>query len=173
MNVLGLDLSLTAPGFSIAPVPTSLHMPKGIEGPERIAVIRDAVIQAVTLNHVEVVAIEGYSFGSTASRAHAQAELGGVVRLWLYEQSMPYVEIAPATLKKFATGSGVADKFAMGQAAKKRAPDIEFSDDNACDAWWLQQMAIAHYDPDNALVLPASHLGALKSVHWPELKAAA
>lgn len=170
MNVLGLDLSLTAPGFALSNgTPYSFKPRKGIVGPERLQVIREEVRTAVEWDHVEFVAIEGYSFNSLVSRAHAQGELGGVVRLWLFEAGIPFVEVPPASLKKFATGSGAADKFAMGQAAAKRSNGIEFSDDNACDAWWLCQMAIAHYTPEVALALPAGHLVALNQVSWPEL----
>jgi Holliday junction resolvasome RuvABC endonuclease subunit len=55
------------------------------------------------------------------------------------------IEVVPtATLKKFATGKGNADKTAMIEAVKRRWPDIWKAgfDDNACDAVALYNYAL-------------------------------
>ncbi len=52
-----------------------------------------------------------------------------------------------ATLKKFATGKGNADKGAMVEEARKRfGPDLE--DDNEADALWLLEYARREIVPD-------------------------
>ena len=65
----------------------------------------------------------------------------GIVRLALMEHGIPYVTIPPATLKKFASGKGNADKAAM------RAKWLEFTgednaDDNQVDAAFLREIGL-------------------------------
>jgi hypothetical protein len=65
----------------------------------------------------------------------------GVVRDMLLEEGIRYGDVGPSSLKKYATGKGNASKTEMALAALKRG-DIEFSNDNECDAWWLWVMAM-------------------------------
>jgi len=45
--------------------------------------------------------------------------------------------VAPASVKKFATGDGHADKRAVLAAAREAWPNVRFEDDNAADAAWI------------------------------------
>ncbi len=56
-------------------------------------------------------ALEGYGHGMARGYALTQlGELDGVIRTALFEAGVPFVEVAPATLKKYATGRGNATK---------------------------------------------------------------
>lgn len=72
------------------------------------------------------------------------AELGGVLRLALYEHAIPYVDVNPMSLKKWATGKGTAQKAEMVKAAKNAGAHV--TNDNEADAFWLQTIGEAFYN---------------------------
>lgn len=169
MKILGLDLSLTKPGIAYGTIAVTLDTPK-VKGVERLGYWRDVFGELFRNSHFDVVIMEGYSFGSHDSYARGIAELGGVVRLLMRDALVPYAEVAPTSLKKYATSKGNASKEAVTMAAVHRAGRV-FSDNNASDAWWLMQMGLAHYTPDDPLCvsLPAVNRLALVNVEWPKL----
>jgi Holliday junction resolvasome RuvABC endonuclease subunit len=57
------------------------------------------------------------------------------------ERKIEHTTCHSATLKKFATGSGNADKGTVLHAAQVKWPDVEIDDDNEADARWLWQYA--------------------------------
>ena len=65
-----------------------------------------------------------------------------MIRLALIESEVPYVTIAPATLKKYATGKGNATKADMRMAWFQRTGE-DVRDDDAVDALWLRQIGPA------------------------------
>lgn len=140
--VIGLDLSLTATGMAHPAGNVEVIRPerieRGVTGIPRIEIIRHR-IEEVVLSHslIELVMIEGYSFGSHNSYAREMAELGGTVRNMLYQEHIAYLDVAPNTLKKVATGNGRANKTEVVQAAEKRL-GYEGHDDNEADALWLR-----------------------------------
>jgi Holliday junction resolvasome RuvABC endonuclease subunit len=168
MNVLGLDLSLTAPGVAYGGTADTLRAPKDFEGVNRLRYWRDVFVQLFRGVGPNVVVLEGYSFGSHDTYARAIAELGGVVRLILADGRVPYAEVSPASLKKYAAGKGNAKKEAVTMAAVHRG-GREFPDNNAADAWWLFQMGLAHYAPTDPryVPMPVENRGALVKVNWP------
>lgn len=72
------------------------------------------------------------------------AELGGVLRLALYEHAIPFVEVNPMSLKKWATGKGTAQKDEMVKAAKNAGATV--SNDNEADAFWLRDIGEKYYE---------------------------
>ena len=46
-----------------------------------------------------VVFIEGYAMSKQTSHAHAQGELGGILRLDLFERDIPFIEVPPTSLR--------------------------------------------------------------------------
>lgn len=140
-------------------------------GMERLAWIREhlAVDYCAT---ADLVVIEGYSFGSGraggTTHAHALGELGGAVRLELWDRGIPYVDVPPASLKKYATGRGNANKEQVLVAAVRRL-DYQGADPNEADALWLREMGCDAYQTRPPRV-PAAHQEALHAVPWPHLE---
>jgi crossover junction endodeoxyribonuclease RuvC len=182
MRVVALDLSLTCTGWAVAddgpdqPWKVDGHacgtitLPK-LRGMERLAAIRDRIaspLRGCLTDAATVVVIEGYSFGSRNSQAHALGELGGVIRLALHEQGRPFVDLPPTVVKKLATGKGNAGKEEVLAAAIRRL-DYSGHDNNEADALWLLTAAMIHYGMPGAPDLPAANLSALEKVTWPVL----
>jgi Holliday junction resolvasome RuvABC endonuclease subunit len=163
-RVLGLDLSLTATGYAVDEETVGVLRSKA-RGPRRLAEIRNFILELASDS--EIVVLEGYSYASQ-NQAHQVGELGGVIRLGLYSTHVPYAEVAPAAVKKFATGKGNADKDRVLAAAIRRFA-FEGDDNNAADAWILRAMGLVHYDAV-PISLPAGALDAMAKVQWPVLE---
>ena len=80
---------------------------------------------------------------------------------------VPIVEIPPTTLKKFATGSGNADKPKMLAEAIRRLAYGGSSLDEA-DALWLLQMGLHYYGGEGKIELPAKNYEAMAAITWPD-----
>jgi Holliday junction resolvasome RuvABC endonuclease subunit len=134
---------------------------------------------------IQLVAIEGYALKvprAAGGKAHDRAELGGLVRWWLYRHNIPFIIVVPTSLKMFATGKGDSDKIAMcetsrelmgadflrynwsGANPKKGEPkpmppgwgtkEAHWRDDEN-DAYWLANLAAAYNDDwDRTITVP-------------------
>ena len=165
-HIIGLDLSLTAPGMA---------MIDGIEvlkpkttGVQRLTLIRDWVLLGVGAR-TSIAMLEGYSYASKFSRAHSLGELGGVVKVALAERDITIGIVEPKLLKKFATDNGNASKGDMLKAALRSGYD-DTTDDNAVDAWWLRQFGIAAFDRSH---VPATSYRAAAVATWIDKREAA
>lgn len=170
MKIMGLDLSLTSTGVcNILGVNCSLLT--STKGDERLMWFDEQYRQlAESPGRPDLIVLEGYAYGRP-NQAHQIGELGGVVRLRLRRESIPYVTVPPSTLKKYATGKGNASKDQVLIAAVKRS-GIEFNNNDEADAWWLRQIGMAAYGGDETFVdMPADRrdvvLDLASSGDWP------
>lgn len=164
-RVLGLDLSLTATGICHPDGTTTTIKTRPKDGDRRLVAIRDTIRTTTGLYAPHLAVIE-----DLPTHAHSAGITGmvhGVARTALLDAGVPYVVLAPATLKAFATGKGNADKTAMAMAAYKRA-GAEFGDDNCCDAWWLYVAGLDRLGHP-LFPLPAAQRDRLGKVAWPDL----
>jgi crossover junction endodeoxyribonuclease RuvC len=169
---IGLDLSLTSTGIAIGD-DTRVIDAKGLSGPERLIRLRNRITDAIVQRRDEVgltplVLVEGYSFASRNSHAHALGELGGIVRVELWEADIPYVEVAPTVRAKFATGRGNAGKSEVVSAVSARTGIIwdGAGNEDRCDAWVLQEIGLAQLGRARH-EWPTGHLAALDKIVWP------
>jgi crossover junction endodeoxyribonuclease RuvC len=141
MKIMGLDLSLTSTGTSIDGVTSIIMTPT--KGTERLILISSKLREVVRENKVKAVIIEGYSFASRNSQAHSIGELGGVVRVMLWKEAIPYVEVPPTSRAKFATGRGNASKDEVISSISAKTGKIfrGGGGNDECDAWVLEEMA--------------------------------
>lgn len=164
-RVLGLDLSLTATGYAVNDAVVGVVKVKS-RGEQRLVEIRNAVVDLAVYS--DVVVLEGYAF-ARPNQAHQLGELGGVVRAALWERRIPFVEVPPSVLKKYATGKGNADKGAVLAAAIRRL-GFEGDDDNAADAWVLRAMGLRWYDTAlDVTTLTLFEQQSLERIEWPQL----
>jgi crossover junction endodeoxyribonuclease RuvC len=168
VSILGLDLSLTSTGWATNGK-TGFISVKTKES-QRLMEIRSEILNVTLTNEIRAAVIEGYAFGARNSQAHKIGELGGVIRLALFEAGIPYVEVPPTSRAKFATGRGNAAKTEVISAVSARTGIIWVGKgaDDMCDAWLLEEMGwtslgMGHYD------WPKLSMDSLKNVDWSPL----
>lgn len=152
MLYLGIDQSLRSSGIALVDdhgayvASTTLKVGRDVRGAQRLFEIRRGFIQFLHPYHLATeklggAAREGYSVGST-NRPYDLGMAAGVLLAATFELfAVEPAEVAPTSLKKFATGHGGADKAAMLYAVKTRlGVDLGDRDDEA-DAVWLARFA--------------------------------
>ncbi len=96
-----------------------------------------------------IVLIEGYSFGSP-NRAVQLAELGGLLRRRLGVHQVTAAEVAPQSLKKFATDKGSGKKLPAVPTHLTKRYGVMFDSDDEYDAFALAkigQCVIGYREP--------------------------
>jgi crossover junction endodeoxyribonuclease RuvC len=151
MPVIAIDPSLTRSGVvyrSLAgrEVITSITPHKSLSGCKRLQFIRDTFMEIVYEHEPELVVMENYSMGSRGRTFHI-GELGGVLKLALYEYNTPILLVPPSNLKQFAIGKGNADKQDIRMVVEREwGAAVKNLDES--DAYVLYRMGLAqlkHY----------------------------
>lgn len=148
MITLGLDLSLVGTGYvllengKIKKQKLIRSKPSGkepIRELERLMEIRSQI----TLPKTDLAVIEGIAFMARNSVSLVQlSALNYMVREHLYIHKIPFIIVAPTTLKKFVTSKGNCPKDLMMLETYKRFGE-SFTDNNICDAYGLSKVGEA------------------------------
>lgn len=158
ITTLGLDLSLTGTGVVIledGKITKRILIkskPVGdlpIDELKRILKIVDE-IETVIMDYdnqdtqpIDIAVIEGLAFMVRNATALVQlSALNYMVRAKLMDYKIPFVIVAPTSLKKFVTGSGASKKDVMLMETYKRY-DVSILNDNECDAFGLAKIGEA------------------------------
>jgi crossover junction endodeoxyribonuclease RuvC len=145
-DVVGLDLSLTGTGVAHIDdggMHTTLITSKGKLADSlqmrasRLAVIKERIANLIPER--ALVIIEQPAYSQTGGSHHDRSGLWWLVVDYLAAFNQ-VVEVAPGTLKKFATGKGNAGKDEMLAAAIRRYPEAEVTNNNVADAVHLAAM---------------------------------
>lgn len=149
MRVIGIDLSLTGTGFTVLEqdgkliadgVLKSGPTKTKVEELERLREIIRLLFLTIDETNAELAVIEGLAFMAHQTTAIMQlAGLNYLLRNALYERSIPFVIVAPSTLKKFVTGKGNSPKDIMMLETYKRW-GVSILDNNQCDAYGLARI---------------------------------
>lgn len=111
---VGLDLSLTGTGMvAISQDGTILFkttIKNKLRGEERLQFIRNEILDMVERFPTARYCVEGYAMGIRTGQSFSIGELGGVIKLLLWEQGKIFHIVSPTSLKKFILGKGVGDK---------------------------------------------------------------
>jgi Holliday junction resolvasome RuvABC endonuclease subunit len=164
IKILGLDLSLGATGIAINET-AEVFKPKHTVPMIRLAEFREWIHWILGEERPSMAVIENYAFGAKNAR-EVLGELHSVIKLALYDMTVPFALVPPTVLKKFATGVGNASKDEMiFRAARAGCPT---ADNNAVDAWWLQKMAQTHFQLPGMIVgFPKSQSDLTNKIEWP------
>ena len=144
MRFVGLDLS-TKTGLVIIDELGNVLTEKEItskvkKDPQRMIDLTDQVLSH--LKKDDVIAIEGFSYGSRGRGVAFQFGYGYAVQIALYTNDFKYLIVTPSQVKKFATGKGNASKDNMIIPIYKKW-GYEHKSDNVRDAFVLAQIARA------------------------------
>ena len=114
---------------------------------ERIVCVAESLTDGEKWQAPDLIVSEGFSYGSKGRSVFDIAYLGWRIREELErlrtEDNIPWLEVPPSQLKKFATGQGNANKEIILQQVYKRW-GVEFSDNNQADAYVLAQIGRAY-----------------------------
>lgn len=165
MNIIGLDLSLTSTGCSINSETCIINTKT--KGAERLSIVSNLIIELVVSKNIHIAIIEGYSFASRNSQAHSIGELGGAVRMKLWELGIPFIEVPPTCRAKFATGKGNAGKNEVISSISAKTGIVWSGSgaDDMCDAWILEQMGLAKLGKSR-YAWTNDQLSALAKIEW-------
>ena len=150
IKTIGIDLSLVASGLVVLE-DGKLHSKNLIKSKPsgklpineliRLQKISDEVAEIAINNKPELACIENLAFMAHNTCALTQlAGLSYLVRNKLNLAGIPFVMVAPTTLKKFLTGKGNIKKDMMLMAAYKRY-GLTFDNDNIADGFALAKVA--------------------------------
>lgn len=168
VNVIGLDLSLTAPGMA-APgcKPETLRTdPK--RGDQRFCDIRDWLVYNVEPRRgrrIDLAVIEDVPHAGDQAGSHLQ-RVHGVAREVLARYDVPFAYVNVTALKSFATGDGRADKSEVMAFVAEQTGQMP-ADDNQADAWVLKRMGEVYERMRYVMKIDPRARQALSSVEWP------
>lgn len=150
ISTLGLDLSLCETGFCLLVGSNVLSgvikTKKTINRFERYSQILESILAITEKHKIDLIVLEGYAFAAQGRIADL-AELGGIIRYTLQHFGFKTIDVPPKTLKKWTSGNGNSDKQAMMKAVKERW-QVDFDNDNACDAYALAQYGRVPHDTE-------------------------
>lgn len=105
------------------------------KGMQRLGDIGGCIIDMLKTYKPDLVALEGYSFGSKFNH-EIMYSIGTVIRYFLWQSEYDYKVIPPSTLKKFVTGKGNSKKDLMLLGVYKNW-GFDTTDDNLSDAYGI------------------------------------
>lgn len=138
MRVIGFDLSLNGTGVA-SEFGTATLKQKPADGDFRLVKIRNAIANCIDEADPQLAVLE--DLPKNAMGAGITGQVQGVAREYLQRQGIPYLLVAAATLKKFSTNDGRADKAAMRAAWLDYSGEDNPRDDEV-DAAWLRTLGL-------------------------------
>ena len=142
MRYVGLDLS-TKTGLVILDesgqvVKAEEITTKEKNDPQRMIILTEKIMS--NLKDDDVIAIEGFSYGSRGRGVSFQFGYGYAVRIALFTVNKPFLIVTPSQVKKYATGKGNSSKDNMILPMFKKW-GFEHDSDNVRDAYVLAKIA--------------------------------
>jgi crossover junction endodeoxyribonuclease RuvC len=151
-TVMGIDLSLVGTGIVVLEdgkrfkqrlIKSKPVGPKPIDEVKRIRKIVEEIELIVGESSPAMAVIEGMAFMARNTTALVQlAALNYMTRAMLIDYDVPFIIVAPTSLKKFITGNGAAKKDEMLIITFKKY-GVTILDDNICDGYALAQVGLA------------------------------
>lgn len=174
MEIFGIDASLTGTGVALPDGSTARIDPKTKRGTERLVFVRDQVKSLLQLEdgkdpyEAHFVTLEGYSYAS-ANGAHQIGELGGVLRVMLYEMGVEFREVAPTQVKKWAHGKGNGDKSVISSAVSA-ALGRSFASNDEVDAFILRDIGVVLHGGDSIFGMTQYRRDVIHAIQNPKPK---
>lgn len=167
MKVIGLDLSLTSTG--IAGSAGWTERIRSHPSAEVTPFSRLRIIRAIVMDHVrraDMVVVEGLAISRQTGQHLTRAGLWHLVMEEIDAAGIPWAEVSPTAVKRYATGKGNAGKDDVLAAVVRRFPYIDVNGNDEADALVLAAMGADHLGQP-IVDMPAHHRTALAKVAWP------
>lgn len=162
IRAVGIDPSISRTGLCGPGLLVSFSPPRDVTGYARHWYLAERVIAEVVMAAPAIVVLETYLVYGPRPNVPG-IELGGLLRVILTHRGIPWTEVPPMVLKKFAAGTGKAKKPEMVAAAVDAGADP--ANDDEADAYWLRRAAEVWYnDPSHP------RRDTLEKVAWPILE---
>lgn len=138
MTVIGLDLSLASTGVASSEGWVDrIHTKPDGHLFRRLRQIRREVTDYIH-EEVRLVVVEGLAVHSQTGQHLTRAGLWHMVMEAVDLLGVPWIEVPPTVVKKYATGKGNAPKDEVLAAAVRRFPDaFDIKGNDEADALWL------------------------------------
>lgn len=123
-TVLGVDPGLTRCGIGVLAGPASrptlvdarcVRTDRDLPIERRLLVLHDAIVDAVETHRPDTVAVERVLFSANVRTAMATGQAAGIALLAAARAGVPVHAYSPSEVKLTVTGSGTADKAAVGR----------------------------------------------------------
>jgi crossover junction endodeoxyribonuclease RuvC len=150
MRVLAIDPSLNSLGYCIFEDGLlydfgAVQVSKGLEQHIKIYNISNILQNIIDTENIDKIVLEGMSFGSISTSVRPLAGVYYQILILAYINNLEWEEIAPTSVKKFATGSGKAKKPDMWKALPDKIKDkievqyktIASGKHDICDAYHI------------------------------------
>ncbi len=168
-HVVGLDLSLASTG--VASSRGTVNRVRSHPSAEVTTLSRLRIIRAQVMDHVrhaDLVVVEGLSLASQSGQHLTRAGLWHLVMDEIDSACIPWAEVPPTVLKKYATGKGNADKDTVLLSVARRFPDYPIRGNDEADAVALVAMG-SDWLGHPLTTMPAAHRAVLQKVTWPDV----
>lgn len=159
---VGIDQSLTETGLcfnTVVGYTLQSIKPGKMRGLERLDFIRNELMMRINpKTKYDLIAIEGYAMGiKLGGRTFDLGELGGILKLAIYDRNIPLIVVPPTLVKKFVTGIGNCQKDVILKEVYRKW-GLDTNNNNYADAFALAKIA------------EAFHMWKTKEIMWPSLK---
>jgi Holliday junction resolvasome RuvABC endonuclease subunit len=175
--VVGLDLSLSSTGVTLPDGTSRTIRPRAgsDDNSRRLHEIVTRLDLYLKVAKPDVGVIESVFVSRNRKVAMLLAGLAWCVRHRFFELDIPYVDVAPAVLKEYATGNGHASKDEMVEAARMAGAVV--ANDDEADSFWLHAMGRSQYSATWEPAYRSSDLLSTRervraSIKWPILEVA-
>ena len=174
MIALGVDASASATGLVVLsvphdgpPVPPHLLHEESVrvktKGMARCSDIAERLLWALDEFKPCAVAIEGYAPGKFIGASLVNIEVGAILRYFLKQSGLQYLEPSPTQVKKFVAGNGknIPKERMMMEVLDRWGHKAV--DNNTADAYGLACMGLAHANRLAKMTMPMREvIGTLK-----------
>lgn len=173
VRVVGLDLSLASTGVAGVhgagawAATIRSHPSAEVSQFSRLRLIRASVMDYV--RSADLVVVEGPAISRQTGQHLTRAGLWHIVMEAVDAAGIPWAEVGPTTVKKYATGNGGASKDAVLLAVERRwGKQVRVDNNNEADALVLAAMGAHHLQVSTLPTVPKAHAAALAKVRWPD-----
>lgn len=122
-RVIGIDASLSSTGYAYTyngKLITGCITTHPLKGPHRLFYTRLQLGKILDLANPTLAVVEDYAMGARGNNMFHIGELGGVLKVLLWERGIDLITVPPTTMKSVIALDGRADKAKIAMALKVR-----------------------------------------------------